>query len=251
MRLQGKTAIVTGSARGLGQAYAVRLAMEGAKVIVADILDGHETVEAVLRRRGEAHCVHTDVTSEQSTQEMAQSALERFGTIDILVNNAAMFGTIVKKPFFEISGSEWDDMMRVNLKGTFFCCKAVYPQMKKQGRGKIINVSSTTFFMGVPFFLHYVTSKGGIVGFTRALAKEVGGEGICVNAIAPGLTLSEAVIESATYSRDYLKVAASGRCFKRDQHPEDLLGAILFLASDESDFITGQTLVVDGGSVLH
>jgi len=251
MRLKGKVAIVTGGARGLGRAYTLRLAKEGAQVVVADILDGKKTVEAIVNQGGEAIYLHTDVSNEESTNEMTLKTIERFGRIDVLINNAAIFGTITKKPFHEISALEWDDVIRVNLKGTFLCCKAVYPQMKKRGKGKIINVSSTTFFAGIPYFLHYVTSKGGIVGFTRALAREVGDDGICVNAIAPGLTLTEAVQENPMYPNEYLKIAASGRCFKRDEQPEDLLGTIVFLASDESDFITGQTIVVDGGSVLH
>jgi NAD(P)-dependent dehydrogenase (short-subunit alcohol dehydrogenase family) len=251
MRLKDRVAIVTGSAQGIGKAYAMELSEEGAKVVVADILDAKGVQQEIESRGSEALALQIDVSDEDSTKEMTLKTIERFGRIDILINNAAIFGTIVKKPFHELSALEWDDVIRVNLKGTFLCCKAVYPPMKKQGKGKIINVSSTTFFTGVPFFLHYVTSKGGIVGFTRALAREVGDDGICVNAVAPGLTLSEAVREDPNYSNEYLKIAASGRCFKRDEQPEDLLGTVVFLASDESDFITGQTITVDGGAVFH
>jgi NAD(P)-dependent dehydrogenase (short-subunit alcohol dehydrogenase family) len=251
MKLKDRVAIVTGSAQGIGKAYAMKLSQEGAKVVIADILDAKGVQQEIESKGGEALALQIDVSDEQSVKEMVLRAINQFGRIDILINNAAIFGTIVKRPFHEISAVEWDEVIRVNLKGTFLCCKAVYPQMKKQGKGKIINVSSTTFFSGVPYFLHYVTSKGGIVGFTRALAREVGHDGISVNAVAPGLTLSEAVCENPKYSSEYLKIAASGRCFKREEQPEDLLGTVVFLASDESDFITGQTIAVDGGAVFH
>jgi NAD(P)-dependent dehydrogenase (short-subunit alcohol dehydrogenase family) len=182
---------------------------------------------------------------------MAHAAIEHFGRIDILVNNAGLFASLGKKPLCEISESEWDQVMGVNLKGLFLCCKAVHPHMKQQGKGKIINVSSTTFFMGTPYFIHYVTSKGGIIAFTRSLAREAGDDGICVNAVAPGLTVSEGVRGNPMYPEEYLRVAAAGRCLKRNETPDDLTGTIVFLASDESDFITGQTIVVDGGLVFH
>lgn len=251
MRLEGRVAIVTGGARGLGKAYALRLAEEGARVVISDILDTEGIAQAIEERGGEALALYTDVSDEESTKEMARMTIQRFGKIDVLINNAALFIDIGKKPFFEISAQEWDEVMRVNLKGAFLCCKAVYPQMKKQAKGKIINVSSSTFFSGLPYFIHYVASKGGIIAFTRALAREVGDDGICVNAIAPGLTISEAVRGNPLYPDEYLRGAASGRCLKRDEVTEDLTGTIVFLASEESDFMTGQTIVVDGGSVLH
>src|SRR4030042_4642632 len=182
MRLQDKVAIVTGSARGIGKAYALRVFEEGAKVVIADILDTKGVKQTIEEKGGEVLGLHTDVAEEESTQEMARRTIERFGRIDILINNAAIFANIVKKPFYKITAKEWDEVIRVNLKGIFLCCKAVYPQMKKQGKGKIINVASGTFFKGSPDFVHYVTSKGGVIGFTRALAREVGGDGICVNA---------------------------------------------------------------------
>lgn len=251
MRLEGRVAIVTGSARGLGKTYAFRLSEEGARVVIADILDARDVRQAIEERGGEALALHTDVAEEESTKEMAQKTIERFGRIDILINNAAIFAGIETKPFFQISVQEWDDVIRVNLKGAFLCCKAVYPQMKKQGRGKIINVSSGVFFKGLPLFLHYVASKGGIVALTRALAREVGDDGICVNAIAPGYTLSDAMKEQSIHDEEFINAVVGSRCFKRHELPEDLTGTIVFLASDESDFITGQTIVVDGGSVLH
>jgi len=251
MTLKDKVAIITGGARGLGKAYALRLAEEGAAVVIVDVLDAGPVENEIEKKGGAALALRVDVSDEQSTTEMARKTVERFGRIDILINNAAVFAHLGKKSFFEISAEEWDEVIRINLKGTFLCCKAVYPQMKKQGKGKIINISSSTFFAGVPYFIHYVTSKGGIVGFTRALAREVGDDGICVNAVAPGLTVSEAVRGNPMYPEDYLRIAASGRCFKRDEKPEDLTGTILFLASDDSDFITGQTIAVDGGAVFH
>ncbi len=251
MKLTGKVAIITGGARGLGKAYALRLAEEGAAVVLADVLDAIPVQEEIEKKGGAALALHTDVTDEANTQEMARKTIERFGRIDVLINNAAVFAHLGKKSFMDISAEEWDEVIRINLKGTFLCCKAVYPQMKKQGKGKIINISSSTFFAGVPYFIHYVTTKGGIVGFTRALAREVGDDGIRVNAVAPGLTVSEAVRGNPMYPEDYLKISASGRCLKRVELPEDLTGTIVFLASDDSDFITGQTLAVDGGSIFH
>lgn len=252
MRLTGKVAIITGGARGIGKAYALRLSEEGAKVVIVDVLEGAAVVEEIRARTGsDALSLRMDVSDERSTREMARRTVERFGRIDILVNNAAIFTSVGKKPFVEISGDEWDRVMQVNVKGMFLCCKAVYPQMKKQGKGKIINISSSTFFNGVPYFLHYVTSKGGVIGFTRALAREVGDDGICVNAVAPGLTMSEVLRDGSMYSPDYVRSVANSRCLKRDELPEDLTGTILFLSSDESDFITGQTFLVDGGALFH
>ena len=251
MRLKNKVAIITGGGRGLGKAYALSLSKEGAQVAVADVLDTLESKEIIERNGGEALALYTDVSNEESTKAMASKTVERFGKIDILVNNAGLFASLGKKPFYEISGEEWDKVLAVNLKGTFLCCKAVYPQMKKQGKGKIINVSSGTFFKGQPHFLHYVTSKGGIAGFTRTLAREVGDDGICVNTIAPGLTISEAVRGNPMYPEGHLRIAAGSRCLKRDEVPEDLMGTVVFLASDDSDFITGQTIVVDGGATLN
>ena len=251
MRLKDKVAIITGAARGLGRAYALRLAKEGAKVVVADILDGTETVGAVKAQGGEALYLKVDVTSEESTQEMALKTVERFGSIDILVNNAALFADLVKKPFWEIPAAEWDKVMAVNLKGPFLCAKAVYPQMKKQGKGKIINVASGTFYKGLPHFLHYVVSKGGNVAITRSMAREVGDAGINVNTIAPGYTETEFLKENPQDPAEMNKMVSATRCIKRPEAPEDLTGTIVFLSSDDSDFITGQTIIVDGGSALN
>lgn len=251
MKLKGKVAIVTGGARGIGKAYALRLAEEGARVVVADVLDGTPVAEEIQEKGGEAIAVKTDVSDEQSVNTMVRTATERFGRIDVLVNNAGIFVGLTRKLFYELTVEEWDRVMGVNMKGIFLCCKAVYPQMKKQGKGKIINVSSSTFYMGIPLFSHYVASKGGVIALTRAMAREVGDDNICVNAIAPGFTVSEALQGSTAYSEDRLKMLANMRCFKRNGVSEDLTGTIVFLASDDSDFVTGQTIVVDGGAVFN
>ena len=249
-RLEGKVAIVTGGARGLGRTFCLALAEEKAKVVVADILeDGAElTAQEIQAKGGSSIALRVDVTSEQDTLRMAEETVKEFGGIDILINNAAMIYGITRKPFIEIPIEEWDKLMTVNLKGPYLCCRAVFPRMKKRGKGKIINLSSETAFTGSRHFVHYVTSKGGIISFTRALAAELGQYGICVNSVAPGFTDSEA---SRRVVDDISKYDVSLTPLRRLEQPYDLVGAILFLASDESDFITGQTLVVDGGRYMH
>ncbi len=251
MRLKDRVAIVTGAARGIGKAYALRMVKEGAKVAVADILDGKETVDAIKALGGQGLYVRTDVTSEESTQEMARKVVEQFGRSDILVNNAAFFADLVKKPFWEIPAAEWDKVLAVNLKGAFLCAKAVFPQMRKQNYGKIINISSGTFYKGMPRFVHYVVSKGGAVALTRSLAREAGEFGIRVNTIAPGYTETEVLKEHPQDPPEVVKAAAASRCIKRAETPDDLTGTVVFLSSEDSDFITGQTIIVDGGSALN
>jgi len=251
MKLKGKVAIVTGAAQGLGEAFAMRLAEEGAKVVIADILDGRPVQRAIEEKGGEALALYTDVSDERSTNEMAVKTIERFGRIDILINNAAIFSTIKRNPFYEMPVQDWDDVIRVNLKGPFLCSKAAYPYMKRNGKGKIINISSGTFFEGLPNRAHYIASKAGLIGLTRAVARDAGDDGICVNAIAPGYTLTEIQEQRMGSNQELVQSTLSTRCIKRHERPEDLLGAILFLCSDDSDFITGQTLVVDGGRIMH
>ena len=244
MQLNDKVAIVTGGGIGLGRAYCKALAGEGARVVVADI--AHDAAQAVAKEVS-GLAVRVDVTSADETAAMAARALEAYGAIDVLVNNAGMYTAIRKRPFTEIPLEEWDRCMAVNVKGVYLCCRAVYPQMKQQGRGKIINISSGTVLGGTPMFLHYVSSKAAVIGLTRALAREVGGDGINVNAITPGLTIADEN-QRRMLSEEYLAPRRQARAFKRDQYPEDLVGTVVFLASSASDFITGQTLNVDGGT---
>jgi 3-oxoacyl-[acyl-carrier protein] reductase len=252
MRLKDKVAIVTGGGVGIGKAYAQGLAKEGAKVVVADIQEAEaEKVAADIKQSGgEAIAVPVDVTSFDKTQAMAQAALSAYGRIDILVNNAGLYSALKKKNFMEIDSDEWDRVMAVNVKGLFHCVKAVYPAMKQQGKGKIINISSGTTLNGSPFFLHYVSSKAGVIGFTRALAREVGGDNICVNSIMPGLTISGANQEGVM-TAEQLADRRKRRSIQRDQYPQDLVGTVIFLASDDSDFMTGQSISVDGGMNMH
>src|SRR5690349_16791384 len=247
-RLEGRVAIVTGGGHGIGKAYARRLADEGAAVVIAE-LDGAAGERVATEVGGLA--VRTDVADEASCQEMARRALERYGRIDVLVNNAAIFATIPmsRAPFDQVDPAEWDRMMAVNLRGTWLACRAVVPQMRKQRYGKIINISSSTAIKGSASRIHYVTTQAGIIGFTRTLAMEVGKDNICVNCIAPGSTLSEENADEALVK--YRQAAAATRALQRMERPEDLVGAVAFFASSDSDFITGQTLVVDGGACLH
>ena len=207
MRLKDKVAIVTGGGVGIGKAYAHGLAQEGAKVVVADIQDteAKKVAADIKQAGGEAMAVYVDVTSKEKTEAMAQAAIKAYSRVDILVNNAGLYSALKKKPFMEIDGEEWDRVMAVNVKGLWHCVKAVYPAMKQQGKGKIINISSGTILGGTPLFLHYVSSKAAVVGFTRALAREVGNDNICVNSIMPGLTISgsnqEGVLDSGATRR--------------------------------------------------
>lgn len=252
MRLKDKVIIVTGGGVGIGRAYATGLAKEGARVVVADIQEeeAKKVASEIKQGGGEALALPVDVTSAEKTQAMADKTLQKYGRIDVLVNNAGLYSAIKKKPFSEITAEEWDRVMAVNLKGLFLCVQAVYPAMKEQGKGKIINISSGTALGGTPFFLHYVTSKAGVIGFTRALARELGPDNICVNAITPGLTISGPQQEGVL-TPEQLQDRRRRRAFQRDQYPQDLVGTMIFLCSADSDFITGQTINVDGGLHMH
>ena len=252
-RLKDQVLIVTGGSHGIGLAYCEGLAAEGARVVVADI-DG-QGAEAVVASLGEsghdALAVATDVSQPESTDAMARLTMERFGRIDGLINNAAIYQrpAVTRGPFEEIPVEEWDRLMGVNLRGVFLCCRAVVPHMKEQGSGKIVNISSGTVFNGSTQMLHYVTSKAGVIGLTRSLARELGDYNINVNAIAPGLTVSMDDEDEDKLLRFETRMQA--RSLKRLEGPQDLVGAVLFLCSSDSDFMTGQTMVVDGGAQMH
>jgi NAD(P)-dependent dehydrogenase (short-subunit alcohol dehydrogenase family) len=254
MRLEGKVAVITGAAQGIGMAYAVGFAGEGAKIAIADIADGRNAVREVEAKGGEAIFIETDVSKEDQCLAMAKRAVERFGAIDILVNNAAIFGDIVLKSFLNISSEEFKRVVEVNTSGAFHCIKAVFPYMKAKG-GKIINISSASFLEGVPGMPHYVASKGAIMALTRCMARELGDYKINVNTIAPGFTHSEG---GDRFDRNKAlplppleELQLKNRCIKRAATPEDLIGTALFLATEDSAFITGQMIVHDGGLSLY
>jgi NAD(P)-dependent dehydrogenase (short-subunit alcohol dehydrogenase family) len=248
-RLSGKVAIITGAAQGIGAEYARALSAEGAAVVVADVLDANPVVTAINDNGGKALAVHCDVTNPASVKAMVAATLERFGRLDILVNNAALFGNVKRKPFEEIESDEWDRMMAVNVRGSFECTKAVAPTMRSQKYGKIVNIASGTVFKGQTMLLHYVTSKGAIVAMTRSLARELGDDGIRVNTLAPGLVMSENVKNN--WAPGQVQNTVNTRAIKRELTPEDMCGTLVYLCAPESDFVTGQVLVVDGGAVMH
>ena len=251
-RLAGRTAIVTGGAKGIGRHYSFALAAEGARVMIADIADGEGVARAIAAAHGANSVTSavTDVSDEDAVRAAVAATMERFGRIDILVNNAALFAPLQEQKCTEIDAAVWDKVMAVNLRGPFLMVKHVTPHMQAQGYGKIINIGSGTAYRGIPWMLHYVTSKGGITAFTRALARELGEHGIRVNTLAPGFTLSDTVLaENPGHVHTARERAVASRSLKRDESPQDLLGALVFLASAESDFITGQTIAVDGGNV--
>ena len=250
-RLDGRVAIVTGAAQGIGAAYAKRFAEEGAKVAICDVQDCTNVVNTIAQSGGEALGMEVDVSDEAQVDALVAKAVEKFGRVDVMVPNAAIFAAIQRRSFLEIGVEEWDRVMAVNVRGTFVCIKAVVPQMKEQGYGKIVNISSATVQAGVPWFLHYVSSKGAVDAMTRAAARELGDFGIRVNSIAPGFTMSEQIESQREALQFNIDMNLAGRAFKRDETPEDLLGTMVFLASAESDFITGQTVLVDGGLVMH
>jgi NAD(P)-dependent dehydrogenase (short-subunit alcohol dehydrogenase family) len=251
-RLDDRVAIVTGGAKGIGRHYSQALVAEGARLMIADLVDGKDIVDEIAGNHGvdSVASTVTDVSDEAAVISLVAQTIERFGKIDILVNNAAMFAVLQETMCTEIEAALWDHVMAVNLRGPFLMIKHVVPRMKARQYGKIINIGSGTAYRGVPMLLHYVTSKGGIVAFTRALSRELGEHGIRVNTLAPGFTLSDSVLqENPEHVRTAQPRAIAGRAIPRDEHPQDLLGTLIFLASADSDFVTGQNIAVDGGNV--
>jgi NAD(P)-dependent dehydrogenase (short-subunit alcohol dehydrogenase family) len=249
MRLKDKVAVITGGAQGIGFQYAVRFLAEGARVVVADIADptaAAEKLGAPDRTLG----VRVDVSDALSVRAMVDAAVARFGRIDVLVNNAAIFAALKPQSFEEIAESEWDRVMAVNVKGVWNCVRAVTPVMRAQGGGRVVNIASAIVAKGTAFLLHYVTSKGAVVAMTRALARELGPASITVNAVAPGLILSDTVQANPDITGFQMSAIMQARSLKRDAFPDDVEGAVVFLASDDSAFMSGQTLIVDGGSVF-
>ncbi len=247
MRLKEKVAIITGSGQGIGRAFALRFAEEGARIIAADIQmeKAYHVVSEIQTAGGHALAVQVNIADPENVQAMVQQTLERFGQVDILVNNASIFSTITMKPFDEISLMEWNQLIAVNLTGTFLCCQAVAAPMRMRQQGRIINISSSTVLMGRPWYAHYVTSKAGVVGMTRALANELGAHNITINAIMPGSTETEVTRE--TVNPEQAKALIASQALHRRGTPQDLVGVAVFLASDESSFMTGQTVAIDGG----
>ena len=243
----GAVVIVTGGARGVGAILAGQLLRAGARVVIADVTD--QVDDAVLRNSADVLVHRTDVADRDSTESLAAAAVERFGRVDALINNAAIYqGLGGKKSFTDIDVDEWDRVMAVNARGVWLMIAAVYPQMKQQGYGRIVNIASATVHSGVPFFAHYTASKGAVIAITRSIAKEIGRDGISVNAVAPGLIDNES---SATINdSSYFPVLAKQRAIPRSMAPDDLTGIVTFLCSPASGFISGQTIIVDGGTVF-
>ena len=250
-RLAGKVAIVTGGAKGIGMHYSRALAAEGARVMIADIEDGKTLSDEIARRHGadSVACARFDVSDESSVKGLVGDTLARFGQIDVLVNNAALYSKLTPRNYDEWDGATWDRVMAINVRGPWLMVRHVAPYMIARKTGKIINIASGAAYKGVPRMLPYVTSKGAMLAFTRALSRELGQHGIAVNSLSPGYILSETGLENSTHVEEERLPVRNSRALKRDGYPEDLLGALVFLASSDSDFVTGQSLVVDGGSV--
>jgi NAD(P)-dependent dehydrogenase (short-subunit alcohol dehydrogenase family) len=245
--VEGKVAIVTGAAQGIGNAIGKGLAAEGARIVVADLNRAEEAAAEFDDGVG----ITVDVADEAQVERMAQEVVDRCGQIDILVNNAGLYASLAMRPFTEIPVDEWRQVMDVNVLSMFLTCRAVVPRMRERGGGRIVNISSGTPFRGVPFLLHYVTSKGAIVALTRALAKELGRDDVLVNCVAPGFTMSEGVRQHPEVIEALREVSVSARTLQRDQEPEDVVGAVVFLCGPGAAFVTGQTIVIDGGQYFH
>jgi NAD(P)-dependent dehydrogenase (short-subunit alcohol dehydrogenase family) len=249
--LTDKVAIITGAAQGIGAAYARSLAAAGAAVAICDVLDPSPLIKEITEAGGRAFGQIVDITRADQVRDFVAAVNAALGSPDILINNAGLFTKLALKPLADIESEEWDRVMTVNIRGTFEVSKAVVPYMRAKSYGKIINIASATFNTGTPFMLHYVASKGAIIAMTRSMARELGGDGIRVNVISPGFTLSEGVRNNPIYTAALNSHIASTRAIVRDQTPDDLLGTVIFFASPASDFITGQTLVVDGGTAMN
>jgi NAD(P)-dependent dehydrogenase (short-subunit alcohol dehydrogenase family) len=245
--LEGRVAVVTGAAQGIGNAIAKGLAAEGARIVVADLNRADEAAQEFEDGIG----LTVDVADELLVERMAQQVVDECGRIDILVNNAGLYASLQMRPFTEIPVDEWRQVMDVNVLSMFLTTRAVVPRMREQGGGRIVNISSGTPFRGVPFLLHYVTSKGAIVALTRALAKELGRDDVLVNCVAPGFTMSDGVREHPEVIEALRDISVSARTIQRDQEPEDVVGAVVFLCGPGAAFVTGQTIVIDGGQYFH
>jgi len=245
--MQGKVAIVTGAAQGIGRAIADGLAAAGARIVVADLQGAEEAAASFPEGIG----IAADVANEDDVRRLVDEVVERCGTVDILVNNAGVYASLEMRPFEQIPLEEWRKVMDVNVASMFLMCRAVVPVMRAGGGGKIVNISSGTPFRGVPFLLHYVTSKGAIVALTRALAKELGKDNVLVNCVAPGFTMSAGVEAHPEVVEKLRDVSVSARTLQRDQVPEDVVGAVVFLCGPGSSFVTGQSIVIDGGQTFH
>ena len=250
-RFEGKTALVTGGAAGIGLAVANGFFEQGARVVIVDIRGAEEAAQKLDASGSRVRGVTADVTVDAQVEEAVGKAVQIFGSVDILVNNAGIATSIKPRPFEEIGTEEWLRVYDVNVMGIFRFCRAVLKPMKAVGGGRIVNIGSAAAFKGVPLLLHYVSSKGAVLAMTRSLAKELAEYNILVNCVAPGFTISPAVLENEGQMSQSRTISLQGRAIARDQYPEDLVGAVLFLASNEASFMTGQTLVVDGGTYLH
>ena len=251
MEMRGKVVLVTGAARGIGRELATACATAGASVVAADINDCGETIELVRRQGGQGIALKSDVSDAGSTREMAQKAAEAFGRIDGLVNNAALYGALTGGRFDAIAEADWDAAMAVNVKGIWNCCKAAVPAMRRAGGGSIVNIASLAATYGMPFALHYTTSKAAVIGLTRGLARELGRDRIRVNAIAPSAVMTEGTREFFAEKLDRaLEAIKGGQTIQRNLEPADLVGTVLWLLSEGSAFVTGQTIAVDGGTVM-
>ncbi|MBC5763062.1 SDR family NAD(P)-dependent oxidoreductase [Ramlibacter albus] len=247
---QPKTIIVTGGASGIGYAFCEHLADLGHSIVIADLKGASEAADKLRVAGAKAIGVTCDVVSEDDVKAMAAAAVEAFGGIDVLVNNAGLFTTLALKPFDQITNAEWMRVMEVNTLGPFNCAKAVLPQLLRSGRGRIVNIASTVPIKGPPNMAHYVASKGAVIAFTRSLARELAKDKITVNSIAPGFTLSDGVLQADLQNRIGDNARTTGRCIQRDQVPADLVAALAYFVGDGAGFVTGQTLAVDGGGVF-